>query len=135
MDYLLDATACSDLMREDPGTLMRLARLQEADRVFSCVIAWGEILFGIERLMPGRRRQELEIRAYQLLTRLTVEPVPVSAADHYRRIKIGRERFGLATGENDLWIAATALSLHATLVSRDSDFTNINGLTVENWNG
>jgi predicted nucleic acid-binding protein len=35
--------------------------------------------------------------------------------------------------ENDLWIAATALALGATLVSRDGDFKQIDGLSVENW--
>jgi predicted nucleic acid-binding protein len=35
--------------------------------------------------------------------------------------------------ENDLWIAATALALYATLISRDSDFHYIDGLKVENW--
>lgn len=35
--------------------------------------------------------------------------------------------------ENDLWIAATALVLGAVLVTRDSDFRNITGLSVENW--
>jgi hypothetical protein len=32
--------------------------------------------------------------------------------------------------ENDLWIAATALALGATLVSRDGDFAGIDGLAV-----
>lgn len=32
--------------------------------------------------------------------------------------------------ENDLWIAATALALGSTLVSRDADFVGIDGLAV-----
>lgn len=32
--------------------------------------------------------------------------------------------------ENDLWIAATAMSIGATLVSRDRDFRGIDGLSV-----
>ncbi len=35
--------------------------------------------------------------------------------------------------ENDLWIAATALSLGATLVTRDSDYEGIEGLQIEDW--
>jgi len=35
--------------------------------------------------------------------------------------------------ENDLWIAATALALGATLVSRDADVQQIGGLRVEDW--
>jgi ABC-type uncharacterized transport system ATPase subunit len=37
---------------------------------------------------------------------------------------------GLPLDENDLWMAATALALSAILVSRDSDFQGIEGLSV-----
>ncbi|MDA1142408.1 MAG: hypothetical protein O3B01_27915 [Planctomycetota bacterium] len=35
--------------------------------------------------------------------------------------------------ENDLWIAATSLSLSAILVSADKDFLRIPELNVEDW--
>lgn len=35
--------------------------------------------------------------------------------------------------ENDLWIAACAREASATLVTRDSDLRQIDGLTVEDW--
>ena len=44
--------------------------------------------------------------------------------DHHSR-SVGRKM-----GKNDLWIAATALALGATLVSRDLDFREIPGLAV-----
>ena len=40
---------------------------------------------------------------------------------------------GLPLDENDCWIAATALAAGATLVSRDTDFQQIDGLSVINW--
>ena len=39
----------------------------------------------------------------------------------------------LTLDENDLWIAATALVLGAMLISSDSDFQRIDGLTVNDW--
>jgi tRNA(fMet)-specific endonuclease VapC len=48
-------------------------------------------------------------------------------------IKRTRQLKGLTLDENDLWIAATALALGATLISRDNDFQNLEGLKVENW--
>jgi tRNA(fMet)-specific endonuclease VapC len=61
------------------------------------------------------------------------EPIPETAADHYARIKRETERKGVRLDENDLWIAATALSLGAVLVTTDSDFQRVSGLRVEDW--
>jgi predicted nucleic acid-binding protein len=44
--------------------------------------------------------------------------------------KLSRQQHGLTLDENDLWVAATALALGATLVGRDSDFASIDGLAV-----
>ncbi|TAJ77093.1 type II toxin-antitoxin system VapC family toxin, partial [bacterium] len=51
----------------------------------------------------------------------------------YAIIKSAAERQGTPLGENDLWIAATALSVGAVLVSMDSDFQRVNALKVEDW--
>ena len=61
------------------------------------------------------------------------EPVPAGAADHYARLKLACKAAGAALDENDLWIAATAAALGATLVTRDKDFTRVPGLTIDDW--
>jgi predicted nucleic acid-binding protein len=43
-----------------------------------------------------------------------------------------QQRAGLPLDENDLWIAATALAIDATLVTRDTDFRSIEGLNQVN---
>jgi predicted nucleic acid-binding protein len=43
------------------------------------------------------------------------------------------ERQGLSLDENDLWIAATASAVGATLVTRDRDFGSVEGLTTTDW--
>jgi len=48
-------------------------------------------------------------------------------------VKTDVQRLGFNMDENDLWIAASTMSLGATLVSRDSDFGRIPGLIVEDW--
>lgn len=98
-----------------------------------CSIVRGEIRHGIERLPPGKRRQDLTSKAAKLFAVIPCQPVPEAAGDHWALVKLARQRKGLALDENDLRIAATALALGAILVSRDSDFQQIDGLTVEDW--
>ena len=133
MIWLLDTNAFSDLMREHPAFDKHLANLTETDLVSICPVVRGEILFGLEKLDPGKKRLELETKAAQFFSILHCEPITPTSADHYAKVKIARQKRGLALDENDLWIAACALALRATLVSRDGDFAQIDGLTVEDW--
>ena len=128
--YLLDTNAISDLMRADSRIENWMAGIQPGDSVVTCTILRGEVLFGIARLPAGRRRAELEATGRQFLAVLRCEPVPERAGDLYAAVKLSRQQRGLALDENDLWIAATALALGATLVSRDNDFGGIDGLPV-----
>lgn len=128
--YLLDTNAISDLMRAAPRIENWMAGLDQGDRVITCTIIRGEILFGIARLPPGRRRTELEETGRQFLALFRCEPIPEQAGDFYAVVKLARQQRGLTLDENDLWVAATALALGATLVSRDADFGGIDGLPV-----
>ena len=107
-----------------------IAGLDPTDRLVTCTIVRGEILFGIAKLPEGKRRVELEETGEQFLAALRCEPVPQRAGDFYATVKLARLQRGLTLDENDLWVAATALALGATLVSRDTDFTGIDGLSL-----
>jgi predicted nucleic acid-binding protein len=117
-------------MRADVRMASWLASIGADDRVAICTITRGEVLFGLERLAQGRRRSELEAKAGKLFAVLPCEPLPAAAGDRYANVKIAQQRRGLSLDENDLWIAATALALGATLVSRDSDFRAVEGLAL-----
>ena len=130
MTYLLDTNAISDLMRAVQRIESWMAELDPADRIVTCTIVRGEILFGVARLPEGRRRADLENAGYQFLTAFKCKPIPQRAGDYYATVKLARQRHGLGLDENDLWVAATALALGATLVSRDADFAAIDGLQV-----
>jgi predicted nucleic acid-binding protein len=67
---------------------------------------------------------------HQFLAVLHCEAIPERAGDFYAVVKAARQQRGLTLDENDLWVAATALALGATLVSRDSDFGGIVGFPV-----
>jgi predicted nucleic acid-binding protein len=133
MIFLLDSNAFSDLMRKNARVEARLAGLGANDKVVICPIVRGEIVYGLARLPQGRRRENLTKQAAPLFATVACEPVPESAADAYAQIKLVREQQGLRLDENDLWIAATASALGAILVTRDSDFGPVAGLTTTDW--
>ena len=130
MKYILDTNAISLLMREDAPMLVWLASVREDDRIVLCPISRGEILYGVRRLAVGRRRDWLEAKAQEIFSVLQSEPIPIRAGDLYAEIKIACQSRGLVLDENDLWIAASAMVLGATLVTRDSDFSGIEALSV-----
>lgn len=117
-------------MKEDRAVGEWLASLGSDDHVVTCTVAMGEILFGIARLAYGHRRTELTTKARIIFDRLPCEAIPSQAAARYATVKAGQQSRGLSLDENDLWIAATALALDATVVSGDADFRRIEGLPV-----
>jgi predicted nucleic acid-binding protein len=128
--YLLDTSAISLLMREDPAMASWLSSVSAQDRLIVCTITRGEILFGLGRLAQGKRRTELELKAKILFSTFPCEAIPAAAADFYANLKLAQQRRGLSLDENDLWIASAALAMEATLVTRDTDFRNIETLAV-----
>ena len=71
MIYLLDTNAIGALMRADARMASWLSSIGVDDRVSTCTIARGEILFGLERLAPGHRRTELE-EGWEVVRRIAV---------------------------------------------------------------
>ena len=133
MLFMLDTNAISDIVREQPQIIARLGRLTAADEVATCTIVQGELLFGVERLPAGRRRDDLRQKVQAVLADLRCEPVVEAAGAEYARVKRTCQAKGLPLDENDLWIAATALALGSVLVTRDGHFTRVEGLSTQDW--
>jgi predicted nucleic acid-binding protein len=130
LTYLLDTNIVSALMKADPLVENWISRLGPNDQLEICTIVRGEILYGISRLPSGKRRTELEQSGRPILDLLHCLPVPSEAAGHYATLKRQRQSAGLSLDENDLWIAATAMALNATLVTHDRDLHGIPALSV-----
>ena len=134
--YLLETSTCSYLMANHTRVKDRLTSAQVTDYPFTCPIVRGEILFGIELLPIGRRRQSLENQANNLFSGLICDPIPESAGDFYAKIKRAAQELGTPLDECDLWIAATTLALDAILIISDNDFHRVQGLfglQLEDW--
>ncbi|OGO94037.1 MAG: hypothetical protein A3F41_04600 [Coxiella sp. RIFCSPHIGHO2_12_FULL_44_14] len=61
-------------------------------------------------------------------------PLPTDVADYYGKNRSLFAKKGIPIGNNDLWIAAHALSLDVILVANnEKEFKRIAELKIENW--
>lgn len=130
MKYLLDTDICIYLLRSREVHLEPLERLTLGDVGMSAVTA-GELVFGAYQ---SQRVEENLIAARALQEALPVVALTTQTAEVYGLMRSVLERKGTPIGANDLWIAAHALSLGLTLVTRNTrEFSRIEGLRVEYW--
>jgi tRNA(fMet)-specific endonuclease VapC len=74
------------------------------------------------------QRLQLALAAWKLW------PVTEEATFEYGRIAAELRRIGRPIGQNDIMIAAIALTLgNCTVVTMDGDLSAVPGLSVENW--
>jgi len=130
MRYLLDTNIVSDLVRNPQGTIAaRIAKLGE-DSVFTSIIVTAELYFGLVRKRSDRLARQLET----VLSGLDIQPWEAPADERYGEIRAFLQGEGKLIGANDLFIAAHALALDATLVSDNvREFSRVPGLKLENW--
>jgi predicted nucleic acid-binding protein len=128
---LLDTNAVSDLMRDHPQVKARIGN--HADPIVTSAVVVGELHYGLGRLPAGKKQSDLEARAQQILAALRIEPITEPIATAYGRLKASLEGQGLNLDDNDLWIAATAITQGCLLVTRDQIFARVPGLQVEDW--
>ena len=133
MRFLLDTNALSDLGKVPSRVQARIDSLPPGDEVITSVAVHGEVLYGLERMPAGRRRDELAVTLQRVLPTVYCVSLTPAIATRFAKIRVLQQRRGLSLEECDLWIAATALEFGAVLVTHDSDFRRIPGLLVEDW--
>jgi len=94
-------------------------------------IVLGELEFGAEKSAYAERNRS---RLAELSQRLTLVGIDADIARHYAAIRADLESRGTPIGANDLWIAAQARSLGATLVTDNQrEFKRVPDLRLTNW--
>jgi tRNA(fMet)-specific endonuclease VapC len=128
--FLLDTDIVSDLVRNPHGRAgARLSRVGEHSVCTSIIVA-AELRFGAAK----KGAPDLTRRIEAMLQRLDVAPLEPPADAIYAELRSRLEKAGLPIGGNDLFIAAHALALGATLVTgNEREFARVDRLRVENW--
>ena len=131
LGYLLDTNICIYIARHHPlEVLERFRKLQPGDVGMSSV-TYGELCYGAYK---SRHRNEARAILEELATVIPLLAMGSDAVDRYGEIRAELEGRGCVIGNNDLWIAAHALSLGVVLVTNNQrEFIRVPGLKVQNW--
>jgi tRNA(fMet)-specific endonuclease VapC len=129
--YMLDTNTCIYVLKERSQRLRH--RFKVTPALCISAVTYAELCFGIENSPAAVRGARWEqLAAFTRL--LLIEPLEEEVARHYGRLRASLRRQGLPIGNNDLFIAAHALSLGAVLVTNNErEFSRVPDLTVEDW--
>jgi tRNA(fMet)-specific endonuclease VapC len=129
--YLLDTDICIFIRQNRPASLAERFRMLQSGEAAISVITYGELSYGAEK----SNQSEAATRGLRrLMEFLPVLPLSQGVASAYGSIRAQLERKGNSIGNNDLWIAAHALSADLILVTgNEREFRRVRGLKIENW--
>jgi tRNA(fMet)-specific endonuclease VapC len=132
--YLADTNVLSEggMPRPNPGVVAAMQRHQH--QIVTAAPAWQELLFGVHRLPPSRRRVRLELLLDDLRREFPILPYDTAAAEWHATERARLTALGRTPPFVDGQIAAIAYTNDLTLVTANvADFTLFRGLRVEDW--
>ncbi len=131
MQYLLDTNICIYISKHKPASVLAHFQTLSVGSVGMSVITYGELWYGIRKSTQFARSAKL----LEALTALVpVLPFSANVAKFYGDVRAQLTAQGQPIGNNDLWIAAHALSEKLILVSNNlKEFSRVPGLHCENW--
>ncbi len=124
---ILDTNALSAWLDGNPEIGRKLAG---AERVLLSAIALGEYRFGI---LFSRHRAEYEQRLALVEADLPVIGLESTTAVRYADIRKELKEAGTPIPWHDLWIAAQALQHGMPVLSRDTHFDRVRGISRVSW--
>ena len=127
---MLDTNIVSELARNPHGIVASRIAEVGPDAICVSIITAAELRYGCAK--KGSPKLLAQIEA--ILGSVQVLALDVPADTEYGGIRAELESAGKPIGPNDLFIAAHAYALDATLVTANvGEFSRIRALTVENW--
>ena len=136
MTIVLDTNVVSELLRVPPDpNVFDWAIRQEAETLFLSAVSEAELLYGVEIMPVGRRRERLLAVIENILRAKfagRILPFDSEAARAYAEIAAARRMAGLPISQSDCQIAAIARSRGAAVATRDASGFEGCGVTVIN---
>lgn len=129
--YLLDTNICIYIAKEKPQSVLYKFEHTKVGEVGISIITYGELLYGAQK----SQHPKMAFKKIEELTSI-ISPIPMNTevGECYGNIRSKLEKKGLPIGNNDLWIAAHAISLNLTLVTNNmKEFSRVPHLKIENW--
>jgi tRNA(fMet)-specific endonuclease VapC len=145
--YLLDTNHCSALIFGDSLIIDHAKSVGESNLAIS-VVTEGELLYMAENSQKIAENLQIiedfiaDISIYDINDRVShiYAKLKAKIMDKFAPKEKNKRRktkiTNLGIGENDLWIAATAIENNLIVISRDSDFKKIQqawDFSLENW--
>jgi len=129
--YMLDTDICIYIAKRRPPEIRaRFERLKPGQMVMS-VITYGELYYGASK---SNQRAKALAELDTAIRDIPVEDLTRTVSEAYGIIRAALEKQGRVIGNNDLWIAAHAMSQGFVLATNsDREFLRVPGLSVENW--
>ena len=128
--YLLDTNVVSDLIRRPHGVITKRISLEGEDNVCTSIIVASELRFGAHKRSSKQLTRQLDL----VLSTIQVMPFEAPADRLYGKLRVYLEERGTPIGPNDMLIAAQALALDCTIVTRNvREFSRVPELKVDDW--
>jgi tRNA(fMet)-specific endonuclease VapC len=128
--YLLDTNIVIYVLKRRPKEMLEIFN-RNASRMAISSITLSELIYGAEKSPNVDKNLEA---IEEFVSHLDVLPYDAKASQHYGQIKVALEKRGEIIGENDIHIAAHAISQGLILVTNNlREFKRVPNLARENW--
>lgn len=133
--FLLDTNVLAEPTREQPDPNVLRLISEHSGRLATASIVWHELHFGVQRLVPSRRRTALETYLANLAhSDLEILGYDRSAAAYHAAERARLASIGRPMPFADGQIASIAAVSGRVLVTRNlKDFVDFQGIEVVSW--
>ena len=117
------------IIRFFKGETELFSLFDDLDNLYISSVSVGELMYGAELSKKADFNRE---NYFCFCAQMKVLYPDLEVAKNYGKIKASLKTKGRPIPENDIWIAATALTANLSVITADCDFNYISEIKVEN---